>query len=192
MLEKAEQGIWPSYAPLGYRNVDGDHGKKIVVPDPEYASIVKRLYILCSEGNHSVKELTKILGSEGLHYRSGNTMATATVHKILRNRMYSGQFDWAGRIFQGTHQALVSMDLWNQVQAVLDHRLAKRCKKADHDFLFTGLVNCGHCGCALVGEIKKSKYVTTIAPVSRESARNLTSGKRCWKQIFRVCFADSR
>jgi site-specific DNA recombinase len=159
MLEKAEQGIWPSYAPLGYKNVEGDHGKKIIVPDPELAPLVKRLYALCSEGTHSIKELAKVLSGEGLHYRSGNGMATATIHKILRNRIYSGQFDWAGRVFDGTHERLVTRDLWNHVQAVLDQRLATRCKKAHHEFLFSGLLNCGHCGCALVGEIKKGKYV---------------------------------
>jgi site-specific DNA recombinase len=159
MLEKAEQGIWPSYAPLGYKNVDGDNGKKVIVPDPEFAPIVKRLYVLCSEGNHSVKELSKMLGSEGLHYRSGNKMATATVHKVLRSRIYSGKFDWAGRVFQGTHEPLVSMDLWTEVQSVLDRRLATRSKKTDHDFLFTAMLTCGHCGCALVGELKKGKYI---------------------------------
>jgi site-specific DNA recombinase len=28
-----------------------------------------------------------------------------------------------------------------------------------HYFLYTGLVHCGHCGCLLVGELKKGKYV---------------------------------
>ena len=28
-----------------------------------------------------------------------------------------------------------------------------------HDFAFSGLVHCGHCGCLLVGELKKGKYV---------------------------------
>ena len=27
------------------------------------------------------------------------------------------------------------------------------------DFAYTGLVYCGHCGCLLVGELKKGKYV---------------------------------
>ncbi len=30
MQEKAEQGIWPTQSPLGYRNVAGPHGKKII------------------------------------------------------------------------------------------------------------------------------------------------------------------
>src|SRR3954451_18432473 len=28
-----------------------------------------------------------------------------------------------------------------------------------HDLAFAGLIRCGHCGCALVGEIKKGKYI---------------------------------
>src|SRR6202048_1255533 len=37
MQEKAEQGYWPSFAPLGYQNVDGPDGKKIIAPDPDVA-----------------------------------------------------------------------------------------------------------------------------------------------------------
>jgi hypothetical protein len=28
-----------------------------------------------------------------------------------------------------------------------------------HDFAFSGLIACGHCGCSIVGEIKKQRYV---------------------------------
>ena len=35
MLEKARSGIYPSFAPVGYRNVDGPNGKRIIVPDPD-------------------------------------------------------------------------------------------------------------------------------------------------------------
>src|SRR5580692_4625030 len=40
MSEKAEQGIWPSFAPLGYRNLDGPDGKRIIAPDPETGSLI--------------------------------------------------------------------------------------------------------------------------------------------------------
>lgn len=43
--------------------------------------------------------------------------------------------------------------------SVLDGRHAKRPKKRTHDFAFSGLITCGHCGCAMVGEIKKRRYV---------------------------------
>src|ERR1700730_5016222 len=44
MQEKAEQGIGPTVAPLGYRNVVGADGKKIIEPDPESAPIISRLF----------------------------------------------------------------------------------------------------------------------------------------------------
>jgi site-specific DNA recombinase len=45
------------------------------------------------------------------------------------------------------------------VQEALDHRLGKRAKKSSHDFPFASMLVCGHCGCAMVGEIKKDKYI---------------------------------
>ena len=44
MAEKAEQGLWPSYAPLGYRNVTGANGKKMIELDPHLAPIIVRLF----------------------------------------------------------------------------------------------------------------------------------------------------
>jgi hypothetical protein len=83
----------------------------------------------------------------------------ATIHKILRNRIYMGEFKWKEVIYSGSHTPIVSRELWDRVQRALDQRLAKRSRKAKHDFAFSGLVSCGHCGCAFVGEIKKGKYV---------------------------------
>src|SRR6266403_4118322 len=44
MQEKAEQGIWPTVAPLGYRNLTGPHGKKVIGPDPEAGPLIGRLF----------------------------------------------------------------------------------------------------------------------------------------------------
>jgi DNA invertase Pin-like site-specific DNA recombinase len=56
MVEKASQGIWPSYAPIGYVNADGTNGKRTIVPDPALAPLVRRLYELCATGEHSVED----------------------------------------------------------------------------------------------------------------------------------------
>jgi site-specific DNA recombinase len=45
------------------------------------------------------------------------------------------------------------------VQDVLDGRHARKNRQSKHDFAFSGLITYGHCGCALVGEIKKQRYV---------------------------------
>ncbi len=42
---------------------------------------------------------------------------------------------------------------------MLDQRFDKRHRKVKHDFAFARLIECGHCGCAMVGELKKGRYV---------------------------------
>jgi site-specific DNA recombinase len=51
------------------------------------------------------------------------------------------------------------VELWERVQGVLDGRFAKKAKRGRHDFAFSGLIACHACGCAIVGEIKKQRYV---------------------------------
>jgi hypothetical protein len=122
--------------------------------------MVARLFERYATGKYSLKQIAAMARADGLVYRkSGNPIPTATVHKILRNRTYSGDFDYKGVVYHGTYEALVTPELWEEVQAVLDGRRAKRPKKRTHDFAFSGLVTCGHCGCAMVGEIKKGRYV---------------------------------
>src|SRR5690348_4257304 len=50
MKEKAEQGIFPSRAPIGYLNaIHGD--KKFIQPDPVYAPLIRRVFELYSTGS---------------------------------------------------------------------------------------------------------------------------------------------
>lgn len=159
-LEKAEQGIWPSKAPLGYRNVTGTDGKKVIAPDPELASIVTTLFEWYATGRYSLKEVAKKVRAAGLVYpKSGNPVPVSTAHMILRNRLYTGQFEWNGKLHQGKHEPLVSLELWERVQGVLDGRRATKHRRVKHDFAFSGLITCAQCGCSVVGEIKKQKYV---------------------------------
>ena len=56
-LEKAEQGIWPTVAPLGYRNVMGANGKRVIELDPETAPFVVKLFEWYSTGRYSLKQV---------------------------------------------------------------------------------------------------------------------------------------
>ncbi len=55
MMEKAHQGIWPSCAPLGYLNVVGPEGKRMIRPDPDMAPIISRLFERYATGKYSVR-----------------------------------------------------------------------------------------------------------------------------------------
>jgi site-specific DNA recombinase len=160
MQEKAEQGIWPTVAPLGYRNVVGSDGKKIIELDPESAPIIARLFEWYATGAFSLKEAAEKARTAGLVYRkSGASVPVSTVHTTLRNRLYSGEFEWNGHLYMGKHRPLVTRELWERVQGVLDGRHAKKNRRVKHNFAFSGLISCGHCGCSIVGEIKKKRYV---------------------------------
>ena len=160
MLEKARQGIWPSFAPLGYINADGANGKRIIVPDPDLAPVITRMFEQYATGKYSLKQMAKMARADGLAYRkSGDMVPTSTVHKILRNRIYSGDFDFDGTTYHGNYETIVSRELWEQVQVILDGRGTKKTRKMKEQFAFSGLITCGHCGCAMVGEIKKGRYI---------------------------------
>ena len=160
MQEKAEQGIWPTKTPLGYRNITGPDGKKIIATDPTLSPIVTRLFEWYARGDISLKEAARKAHAAGLLYpKSGAKLPVSTIHTILRNRLYTGWFEWNGKLIQGKHEALVPVELWERVQGVLDGRFAKKGKRGRHDFAFSGLIACHACGCAVVGEIKKQRYV---------------------------------
>jgi len=160
MQEKAEQGIWPTKAPLGYKNVTAAHGKKVIEPDPEVAPIVTKLFHWYATGLFSLREVAEKARAHGLIYhRTGTAVPVSAIHNVLRNRLYSGDFEWKGRRFRGQHKPLVSRELWERVQGVMDGRRAKKLRNAKHEFAYSHLITCGHCGCALVGEIKKGQYI---------------------------------
>jgi DNA invertase Pin-like site-specific DNA recombinase len=149
MLQKAQPGLWPSYAPLGYTNVEGPNSKRTIVPDPSVAPAIARMFEQYATGKYSLKQMSKKASADGLAYRkSGGPVPTSTVHKILRNRIYSGDFDFDGTTYHGTYEPVVSHELWEQVQAILDGRGARKTRQVREHFAFSGLITCGHCGCA--------------------------------------------
>ena len=159
MEEKAEEGMWPSYAPLGYTNRRDEQGRKVIVPDPECAPAIAKLFQWYAGGDFSLKDVTRMAREAGLRSRrSLRPVPKSTIHKTLRNPIYYGDFRWRGKLLRGVHTPLVSRELWDQVQHALAGRSVTSRHRQKHNFAFSGLVKCGHCGCALVGQIQKQKY----------------------------------
>jgi site-specific DNA recombinase len=118
------KGIWMGGpVPLGYDVVE----RKLVVNEPEAEQVreIMRLYLTAS----SVPELVEILARNrsftkvqqrkvgetkgGVHFKRGN------LYHLLSNRIYRGMTVHKGEAFEGEHEAIVSDDLWNPVQAKL-------------------------------------------------------------------------
>ncbi len=68
-----------------------------------------------------------------------------------------GEFLWKRKRYAGVHEPLISRELWERTQAVLDE--ANRPRYGKHRFRYTGLLQCGSCGCAITAELRKAKYV---------------------------------
>ena len=161
MREKAAQGEWPTKAPLGYRNVRGADGRSSLQVDPEGAPHVRRFFERFAAGQCSVKQLTRQAAAEGLvNRKSGRPVADSTVHKLLRNPLFKGAFVWEGKSFAGRHEPLVSAELWERVQGVMNGRRRGNEVRGKRGLPFAQLLTCGHCGCAVTGEAQKGgRYV---------------------------------
>jgi site-specific DNA recombinase len=128
-MPKARSGIYPSYAPVGYRNVDGPNGKRVIHPDPETAPVITEIYERFATGKHSLESLMAELGVEGVTLR-GRRIYRSMTHQILRKRLYMGDFDWDGVTYQGTHEPLGNTGVLGPgVQEALDTREANRTRK---------------------------------------------------------------
>lgn len=149
MREKAEQGIYPGRAPIGYRN---NSVTRAIDVDPERAPIVKHIFDLYASGEHSLITLRRTMLHEW-----GIRLSRSYFEKILKNRFYLGYFVWQGVEYKGTHTPLIATELYGRVQGVLAGR--HKLKHRKHVFAFAGLLRCAHDGCTVTAELQKRKYV---------------------------------
>lgn len=86
MREKAEQGIYPSRPPLGYRNNKLEYRIEV---DAERAPIAQSMFALYASGQHSLNSVRKVLKTE-----FGIGIAKGYLERLLKNPFYKGQFIW--------------------------------------------------------------------------------------------------
>lgn len=149
MREKAEQGIYPGRAPFGYRN---NRAERTIEIHPPNAQIVIRIFELYATGQYSLSELQKAVRST-----TGKTISRAYLHTILTNPFYQGNFIWGGKLYRGTHQALITANLHERAHLVL--RGHNKPKYGKQEIAFRGLLTCAHDSCTITAERKKGKYV---------------------------------
>jgi site-specific DNA recombinase len=156
MMEKAAQGHWPSTAPYGYRN---NKETKRVEVDSEKSGYVKRAFELYGTGQYGMRPLIDKLHEEGYRFRPSTPKPhVSNVHHILTNQFYTGQFVFRGLHHIGHHPPLISMELFNRVQKELTKRSKPNPEKKS--VAFANLITCGHCGCSVIGDVKKQgRYI---------------------------------
>lgn len=154
--EKVEQGHLPTKPPLGYMTV-GEKGRKVHKIDNEKAHYIREMFELYATGNHTTRGLVSEMFKRGLRTRAGRKLGKSCLHKLLSNPFYYGEFYWKDELHKGAHEPLVSMELFNLVQARLNRPVAS-LYYTKHLPVFKGKISCGACGHTITWENQKGHW----------------------------------
>lgn len=151
MDEKVAQGGWPHKAPTGYSN---DKNTRSLVIDPELAPHVRHAFIRYATGEVSLLDLAGELNERGMRTRSGRLVTRSMLHGLLRNPIYTGRIRYRGVLYEGIHEPLISLDLFEAVQEVFSPRQTGP-KRTKHSFALRDFLVCAECGCKVTAEHQK-------------------------------------
>ena len=150
-------------APLGYE-VTPDRKYKINEAEAESVRLIFSMYsngygynLICSE-----------LNRRGLKTKLGRPFGKGSIADILRNEKYIGRYVWNKRLskksgnrqykpddqiirIDGAFPAIISAEMWNKVQNILQSRKRKPRHNSHYNYLLTGKLVCADCGSAYVG-----------------------------------------
>lgn len=157
---KRERGWLPNMAPTGYLNA-ARGSEKIITSDLERFPIVKRLWELFLTGAYSIPELLETAHSMGLRTLprkrcGGGPITRSALYHLLASPFYAGYIVHGGIWYKGRHEAMVTLDQWKRVQALL--RRPTRPRPDRYEFLYVGLIRCGTCSCAVTAEHKVNRF----------------------------------
>ena len=188
LTEKASRGEPTCAPPFGYVMRD-----KKYYPDIEggQAEIVRDIFNMYANGAKQ-REIALLLGERGVRTNRGKPFDNRRVDYILHNPCYIGKIRFS---LDGTravnkldfhnekimtvdanHEPLISMELWNKVQELLDEQTRKYPKftrqEQPVEFMLKGLVKCSVCGAGLV----RTSYTSGKAKTRVLQCRRYSSG----------------
>ena len=166
MTEKVSRGEPVVAPPFGYKM-----GEKAYIPDEESgaANIVREVFERYANGEKQ-RALAMDLGDRGIRTKYGNKPDNRWIEYMLRNPVYISKIRWSLEgaravskrdfanenimVVDANHEPLISMELWENVQKMLDEQKATYPKYARREqpieYMLKGLVRCSNCGATLV------------------------------------------
>ena len=155
-------------ATFGYHWADGK-----LEPDPNEAPVRKLIYELFLEHQRK-KTVARLLNEQGYRTRSGSKFSDTTVTRLLRDPTPKGEHranytksngrgksvafkprkDW---VIQQV-EPIVSEDLWNECNAILNQQIGNRRPGRKGSYLFAGKVVCA-CGTKMYVKTGTTKFL---------------------------------
>lgn len=155
---KLEMGWYPTLPPLGYLN---ERNTRTIISDPDRFALVRKMWHLLLTENYSANRILDLATNKwGLRTRrmkreGGKPLALSALYKIFANPFYYGMMRYHGVLYPGQHEPMISKADFDQVQEILNRKLAPRGTRPP--FAFTGMIRCGECGNAITAEHKVQK-----------------------------------
>lgn len=144
----SKRGIWMGgNIPLGYDVQD----RRLIINDAEAKQVhyIFECYLRHQCVRHMKEELDAkgIFSKQRISKRSqqqvgGTPMSRGTLYKLLQNPIYIGKIRHKKDVYDGAHDAIISQDLWDEVQQTIKgNRVSNKLKKkAKNPSLLTGLI----------------------------------------------------
>lgn len=155
MKYRAERGIWNGgHIPLGYDltpdrkrlMVNEEEAKVILLIFEKYIELAS--YKRVAQHMNSLGYRTKTHKAKDGGQRGGKEFIDTSIARIINNPVYIGKITYKDQLFSGTHQSIISEDLFNRTQEVRkeNHRRKRSIRKENkHNFILEGLIKCGEC-----------------------------------------------
>ena len=155
LYAKAERGLFPTFAPIGYlNNIHDPKGSKRIVKDPKRFALVRKMFDLILEKHYTPVQVWRIATKEwGLTTKKGKPLGRSTIYKVFTNPVYYGLFEYpanSGKWYKGKHQPMITAEEYDNVQIILGKKGKPR--PHTHTFAFAGLMRCGNCGAFITAE----------------------------------------
>ena len=151
LRQKIRNGVWPSWAPVGYTNNPKTRGIDV---ETEKSSKVKKIFEMYATGEYPLNSLANWCEKRKLLTNAENKISLSNVQHILQNPFYIGLMRYKEEIFEGTHEPLISKKLFDKCQEVMTKRGRVRPDRK-HNFAFLGLMKCASCGCSITAQYAK-------------------------------------
>lgn len=208
MCAKARAGEWcGGIAPLGYHWVpmegteNSARKKSRLEIDENEAETVRLIYELYASGK-GYKAIVNKINKEGYKTKLGNEFSVAQLRTILTNPVYIGKVrfnvrrDWNEKrrhninpepiITKGIHEPIISEELWNRVQSMIEAKSGKPSRIYDGEYPLTGILRCPECGAGMV----ISRTTNTLKDGTKKRIVYYTCG--AWKNKgTAVCHSNS-
>jgi DNA invertase Pin-like site-specific DNA recombinase len=176
------KGKWIGGTPvLGY-DVAPEGGRLVV--NPAEGEQVREIFGLCAGCSNTTEALrglraggytTKPWTSQRGKRHGGQRFSMSTLRLLLTNVLYRGDISHKGTAYPGEHEAIVSRELWLEVNSKLKLTRVKTRSNARVETLLESLVRCGECGGLLAASFTRRQgqrhvYYVCRAGKKREPA----------------------